>query len=35
MYLEKLFNIYIHEQILFQIFVVKGDTGQFFWKIIV
>ena len=32
MYSENFFNIYFHEQIIFQIFVAKGDTGQFFEK---
>ena len=32
---SEVFNIYFHEQIIFQIFVPKGDTGQFFWEIIV
>ena len=31
MYLENVFfNIYSHEQMFFQIFVAKEDTGQFF-----
>ena len=34
MYLEKFLNIYFHEQMVFQIFVAKGDICQFFWKII-
>ena len=29
MYSEKFCNIYLHEQMLFQIFVAKGDTRQF------
>ena len=34
MHSEKFFNIYFYEQIFFQIFVAKGGTGHFFWKII-
>ena len=35
MYPEKFFDIYIYEQMFFQILVTKGDTSQFFfWKII-
>ena len=34
MYSEKFFNVYFYEQMFFEIFVAKGDTGQFFWKII-
>ena len=33
MYSEKCFNIYSNEQMFFQIFVAKVDTGQFFYKI--
>ena len=29
MYSNNFFNIYFHEQMLFQIFVAKVDTGQF------
>ena len=29
------FDIYFHEQILFQIFVANGDSGQFYLEIIV
>ena len=29
MYSGKLFNVYFYEQMFFEIFVVKGDTGQF------
>ena len=32
MYWEKFYNNYYHEQIFFKIFVVKGDTGQFFLR---
>ena len=31
---RKFFSIYFHEQMLFQSFVAKRDTGQFFWEII-
>ena len=30
---EKLFNICFHEKTFFQIFVTKGDTGQYFWEV--
>ena len=29
-----IFNIYFHEQMFFQLFMEKGDTGQFLWEII-
>ena len=32
MHSEKLFKIYFHEQMFFQIFVAKEDTGQFFLR---
>ena len=28
MYSENFFNIYFHEQLFFQIFVARGNTGQ-------
>ena len=32
MYSEKCFNAYFYEQLFFEIFVAKGDRGQFFLK---
>ena len=34
MYSDNLFNIYLHEQMFFQIFSIKEDTGQLLWEII-
>ena len=28
--IQKFFNVYFYEQMFFEIFVAKGDTGQFF-----
>ena len=35
MYAEKYFNGYFYEQIVFEIFVTKRDTGYFFQELIV
>ena len=34
MHSEKFFNIYFHEHMFFQMFVAKGDSGQFFLEVI-
>ena len=31
MYSEKFFNVYFYEQMFFEIFMAKRDTGQTFW----